>query len=99
MEQMIACLLAEVEAEMKDEREEMTARLEDKIEANQEKMDDGQEKMKAHFGSLTSRTGANQEEMKVMLDACLEKWKQIQEKSVAVHEEVRKEEAAVKLEH
>jgi hypothetical protein len=42
MEQMIACLLAE----MKADREKMTAKFEDKIEINQEKMDAGQEDMK-----------------------------------------------------
>jgi hypothetical protein len=40
-------------------------------------MEDGQEEMKAQVGSLASRIDVSQEEMKAMLDACLEK-RQIQ---------------------
>jgi hypothetical protein len=47
-------------------------------------------------GPVASRLDANQEEMKAMLDACLEKMEANPEeqKSVAVHEEIPKEEAA-----
>jgi hypothetical protein len=47
--------------------------VEAKIDANQEKMDEGQEDMKTQVGSLASRINTNQEEMRAMLDACLKK--------------------------
>jgi hypothetical protein len=43
------------------------------MDAFQEKMVDGQEEIKAQLCSLASRVDINQEEMKAMLDACLEK--------------------------
>jgi hypothetical protein len=35
-------------------------------------MDNGKEEMKAQVGSFASRIDVNQEDMKAMLDACLE---------------------------
>jgi hypothetical protein len=62
-------------------------------------MDDGQEEMKAQVGSLTCWIDVNQEEMKAMLDACLEKMEanpgELQ--YVVVHQEVPKEEAVVEM--
>jgi hypothetical protein len=54
--------------------------------------------MKAQLGSLASRIDSNQEEMKAMLDACLENMEENpgEQKSVAVRGEVPKEEAAAK---
>jgi hypothetical protein len=54
--------------------------------------------MKAQLGSLASRIDSNQEEMKAMLDACLENMEENpgERKSVAVRGEVPKEEAAAK---
>jgi peptidoglycan/xylan/chitin deacetylase (PgdA/CDA1 family) len=45
-----------------------------------------QGELKAQVGSLTSQIDANQEEMKAMLDACLERWRQRGElKFIAMH--------------
>jgi hypothetical protein len=85
------------------------------MRANQEKMDDGQEKMRARVGSLISwmdahhaKTETNHEELIASMKAShesievMEAYPEIKEvdpeemKSVAVHEEVPKEEAAVK---
>jgi hypothetical protein len=43
------------------------------IKTIQEKMDDGQEEMKAQVGCLASQIDANQKEIKATFDACLEK--------------------------
>jgi hypothetical protein len=55
--------------------------------------------MKAQAGSFASRIYINQEEMKVMWDACLDKMEanpgELQ--TVAVHQEVPKQEAAVEM--
>jgi hypothetical protein len=71
--------------------------VQEKMDAIQEKVDNGHEEMKAQVSSLASRIDVNQEEMKVMLDACLEKMEANlgEMQSVAVHEEVPKEEVAV----
>jgi hypothetical protein len=62
-------------------------------------MDDGQEEMKAQVGSHASRIDVNQEEMKAMLDACLETLEANPEElqSVAVNQEIPKEEVAVEM--
>jgi hypothetical protein len=77
--------------------DEILGRLLAEINAIQDKMDDGQEEMKARAGFLASQIDVNQKEMKTMLDACLEKLvaNPGELKSVAVHEEVPKEEVAV----
>jgi hypothetical protein len=61
-------------------------------------VDDGQEEIKAQVGSLASRIAVNQQEMKTVSDTCLDKMeaKAGELQSVAVHQEVPKEEAAVK---
>jgi UDP-N-acetylglucosamine transferase subunit ALG13 len=43
------------------------------MDAFQEKMDNRQEEIKAQVGSVPSWINVSQEEMKAMLDACLEK--------------------------
>jgi hypothetical protein len=68
------------------------------MDAFQEKMDDGQRGEESPGRLLASRIDANQVQMKVMLDGCLEKMEANpgEQKSVAVNEEVPKEKAAVK---
>jgi hypothetical protein len=75
VEQMMACLRATIRAG----HEDMMARLEVKIDMMNGKLDTHQGELKAQVGSLTSQIGANQEEMKAMLDACLERCRQIEE--------------------
>jgi hypothetical protein len=79
MEQMMACLLAEI----RTNRERMEAKLRAEIKTIREEMDTNQEKIET-----------NQEQMKAMLDTCLEKMKanpgELQ--SVAVHQKVPNEE-------
>jgi oligoribonuclease (3'-5' exoribonuclease) len=89
---------AKVDSEIETIRETMDANQEN-TDAYQEKMDDGQEETKAQVGSLASRIDANQEEMKAMLDACLELVKAYpgELQSVAVHQEVPKDEAALEI--
>jgi hypothetical protein len=61
-------------------------------------MDNGQEEMEAQVVSLASRIDANQKEMKAMLDPCLEIMEENPElQSVAVHQKVPTEEAAVEM--
>jgi hypothetical protein len=94
MEQILECLLAEMKA-MQQKIETNHERMKAKKDAFQEKVDDGQEEVKAQVGSLTFWIDANQEEIKAMLDACLEEMEANpgEQKSIAVHEEVPKEEA------
>jgi uncharacterized FlaG/YvyC family protein len=75
----------------------MESKVGSEIKTAQEKMGDWQEEMKAQVGSLTSRIDANQKEMKAMLDASLEKMgvNPAEMQSVAVHQEVPKEEATM----
>jgi hypothetical protein len=72
-------------------------RMKAKTDAFQEKVDDGQEGVKARVDSLASWIDANEGDMKVTLNACLEDMEEnpAEQKSVAVHEEVPKEEAEV----
>jgi N-acetylglutamate synthase-like GNAT family acetyltransferase len=72
-------------------------RMETKMDVNQEKMVNRQEKMKAQAASFASQISANQEELKAMLNACLEKMEANPGElhSIAVHQKLCKEEAAV----
>jgi hypothetical protein len=76
----------------------LEAKIGSEIKTIQEKMDNGQEEMKAQVGAPASPTDVNQE-MKAMLDAYLEKFKanlgELQ--SIVVHQEVPKEEAMVEM--
>jgi hypothetical protein len=99
MEQIMESLLAKTEAIERMEAKigaEIKTILE-KMDSNQEKMDDGQEETKSQVGSLASRIHVNQEEMKYMFDACLEKMETNPKEKEAVEEqqEVPKNEAAV----
>jgi hypothetical protein len=92
MEQMIARLLAEMKAEMKADREELTATLEAKLQANETKTD-------ANLGEMMASLDAHYERMM----SCLGKTEATdleanaeEMQSVAVHEAVPKEDAAVK---
>jgi hypothetical protein len=88
--------LKELKAEMKADREEITGRLEAKIEANQAKMDVNPKEMKEE---MLAKMEINQERMM----ACLGKMEATnleanpeEIESVAVHEEVPKQETTVK---
>jgi hypothetical protein len=109
VEQILACLLAEMnvirektdsnQEKMEINQERMEAKIWPEIKTIQRKMDNGQEDMKGQVGSLASPIDVNQEEMKVTSDACLENMeanpRELQ--SVAVHQEVPKEGAAVEM--
>jgi hypothetical protein len=69
--------------------------MEAQMDAYQEKMDDGQEEIKAKVSSLAFRIDVNQEEMKTILDACLEKM-EANAGELQFVAELPKEEAAVK---
>jgi hypothetical protein len=49
----------------------MEAKIWAEIKTTEDRMGDGQEKMKAQVGSLASWIDVSQEEMKTILDACL----------------------------
>jgi hypothetical protein len=71
--------------------------MEAEMDAFQEKVNDTQEETKVQVGSLPSWIDGNQEDMTVMLDACLEKMEANpgEQKSAAVHDEVSKEKATM----
>jgi hypothetical protein len=115
MEQTMERLLATIQrmdAKTNANQERMEAKMESEIKTIQEKMDNGQEDMKALVGSLASWINANQEEMTATVSTNLQKMKfwleemkaypEKQEanpegmKSIVEHQEVPKEEAAVK---
>jgi hypothetical protein len=92
MEQILEHLLAEIRT-----IQEMIETNQVKMVTNQEKMNDRQEEIKDQVSSLASWIDPNQEEMKTMLDACLEKMgaNPGELQSVVVHQEVPQEEATV----
>lgn len=65
IEQMIECLLVEIRIN----RDRMKAKIGAEVKTIQEKMDDGQEEMKARMCYLTSWINASQEEMRVRVSA------------------------------
>jgi peptidoglycan hydrolase CwlO-like protein len=62
---------------------EMMASLEAKVEANQKKMDDGQEQMKAQMASFASRIEDNNEKFEVLRDALVSRTDALQERIMA----------------
>jgi hypothetical protein len=56
MEQMFVCLLAEVKAKIRSSEQEMTAMLEEKIEANQEEIRKNQERMRAKLDAWLEKS-------------------------------------------
>jgi hypothetical protein len=82
MEQMLACLLAKMEAK----RGTKIKTIREKMDSNQEKMDGRQEEMKASVGSFAFWINVNKEEMKAMLDACLDKMEANPEEKEAIVE-------------
>jgi hypothetical protein len=82
MEQIIARLLLEIKAmqEKPDANvKKMMARLETKMEANQERWTTGK-RDESRVGIPRPWIDAHHEEMKAMLNASLEKWRQVQER-------------------
>jgi hypothetical protein len=105
MEQVLACLLAKINAireKIDSNQEKMETnreRMEDKMVTYQRNMDNGQDEMIVQAGSLASRIEVSQEEIKAVLDAYLEKTEENPEEmmSVAEHREVPKEEVSVEM--
>jgi hypothetical protein len=73
--------------------------IQEKVDAIQEKVINGQEDMKGQVGSLVSWISVSQEEMKALLDACLEKLEENpgELQCIVVHQVGPKEEAAVEI--
>jgi hypothetical protein len=93
MEQMMACLLAEI----RTNQERMEAKLGAEIKTIQEKMGNIQGEMKSQMGSLASQIEANQKEMIVKVVAWIDGMDASQEKSdtIVEHQEVPNKEATV----
>jgi hypothetical protein len=112
MMERLAAAMQRMDTKIDANQERMEAKIESEIKTTEEKMDNRQEDMKAQVGSLASWIDANQEEMKTTVSTNLQKMKSWLEemkaylekqeanpegtKSTMEHEEVPKEESAVK---